>query len=593
MGYIFKKLDRLDKILKDESYQRELTGGLFYYEKDNWDDYGYCVTYHLAYCFPDDFNHIGFPKIFKIGSLKLSDGKNLLGEDTPSESDILEKISSSQNHLSIGADLLYYKNLITLENMSLIDLQAYLKQLNDIAYNFSILKSLKSDFDSPSLVKPARPVHRPTRIYDLINDAFLRHFEDLDYLRMHKLANRQNFFQKYLLEINNSYLATPLVLRPSSNIQDEVLNKNIFCFIGSNGVGKTRLLKSIYNSFINGEMVYTNTNQDFRSGSVFFFSMSPFDSPVVESQIGKYFGVQMNQVSLKEEIYDLLSLEMKEKYRENAQDGIFIKTGTETQHKDKFFNIFIHSVNTILLKNNFPIWIDLVERILQDKQTYFDNFDNFQKNINRIKSNDPSDELSEFQKIIPFMQEQDILAAADFYDSLFKLMYHQSSGVSYILLLLTYAFAAIEENSLILIDEPENHLQPPMLARLLDNLSWICRNTNSISILATHSPVTVQELVKDNVFILKPQIIESEEDPKNRQLIAFNPDFNTFGENIGTINRKIFNYEIETSGFYKKLRDFYTRYKDNYEVRTEISSNAGFEAITIIENSAMFFDSEM
>ncbi|MGN9540532.1 AAA family ATPase [Escherichia coli] len=62
-----------------------------------------------------------------------------------------------------------------------------------------------------------------------------------------------------------------------------------------------------------------------------------------------------------------------------------------------------------------------------------------------------------------------------------------SSGHAVVLLTLTRLVATVEEKTLVLIDEPESHLHPPLLSAFIRALSDLLLD-NGLSIIATHSP---------------------------------------------------------------------------------------------------------
>lgn len=54
--------------------------------------------------------------------------------------------------------------------------------------------------------------------------------------------------------------------------------------------------------------------------------------------------------------------------------------------------------------------------------------------------------------------------------------------------------------TLVLIDEPESHLHPPLLSAFIRALSDLLLDRNGLSIIATHSPVVLQEVPKRCVW---------------------------------------------------------------------------------------------
>ena len=67
---------------------------------------------------------------------------------------------------------------------------------------------------------------------------------------------------------------------------------------------------------------------------------------------------------------------------------------------------------------------------------------------------------------------------------------------------------------------------------------------NAVAIMATHSPVILQETPKSCVSILsRVGAIQKIESPK----------IETFGENVGTLTREVFKLEVTQAGFYQLI----------------------------------------
>ncbi|MFP3835922.1 AAA family ATPase, partial [Chryseobacterium sp. SIMBA_028] len=75
-----------------------------------------------------------------------------------------------------------------------------------------------------------------------------------------------------------------------------------------------------------------------------------------------------------------------------------------------------------------------------------------------------------------------------------------SSGHAIIILTLARLVATVEDKSLIIIDEPESHLHPPLLSLFIKSLSDLLYVKNGVAILATHSPVVLQGIPKSCVW---------------------------------------------------------------------------------------------
>lgn len=80
--------------------------------------------------------------------------------------------------------------------------------------------------------------------------------------------------------------------------------------------------------------------------------------------------------------------------------------------------------------------------------------------------------------------------------------------------------------SLVLFDEPEAHLHPPLTAALMHGVRIALERTEAFAVIATHSPVVLQETLARHV-----RVIERRGDLTTLRT----PNGETFGENIGTI----------------------------------------------------------
>lgn len=108
-----------------------------------------------------------------------------------------------------------------------------------------------------------------------------------------------------------------------------------------------------------------------------------------------------------------------------------------------------------------------------------------------------------------------------------------SSGQAMMTNIITELYAHIRENSLILFDEPEVHLHPNGITKLISIIYDICQEFKSACIIATHSSVVLQELLARNVTV-----IEQEADGKSVLVRPMNTE--TLGKNLTTITDDVF-----------------------------------------------------
>lgn len=102
----------------------------------------------------------------------------------------------------------------------------------------------------------------------------------------------------------------------------------------------------------------------------------------------------------------------------------------------------------------------------------------------------------------------------------------------------------IEKNTLLLFDEPETHLHPNIVFKLVKTLYWILDTYDSYLIIATHSPIILQQIPSKHVILLNNDFWSLKVQKLHNE---------SFGENFSAITREIFgNYENDNI-FYKEL----------------------------------------
>jgi hypothetical protein len=98
--------------------------------------------------------------------------------------------------------------------------------------------------------------------------------------------------------------------------------------------------------------------------------------------------------------------------------------------------------------------------------------------------------------------------------------------------------------SLVLFDEPETHLHPPLAAALMHAVRIVLEEKNAFAIVTTHSPVVLQETLARHVRIVR-RIGDSFE--------VIMPSMETFGENIGILTYDTFGLTAAATDFHQVL----------------------------------------
>ncbi|MWK60246.1 AAA family ATPase [Pseudomonas otitidis] len=124
-----------------------------------------------------------------------------------------------------------------------------------------------------------------------------------------------------------------------------------------------------------------------------------------------------------------------------------------------------------------------------------------------------------------------------------------------------------------LLDEPESHLHPPLLSAFTRAISDLLTDRNGVAIIATHSPVVLQEVPSSCVWKVRRS---------NLLTYAERPESETFAENVGFLTREVFGLEVSKSGFYDLLEQSIREGKSYQEVFSEYEGQLGFEGQALL-----------
>jgi hypothetical protein len=121
-----------------------------------------------------------------------------------------------------------------------------------------------------------------------------------------------------------------------------------------------------------------------------------------------------------------------------------------------------------------------------------------------------------------------------------------SAGQKIVLNIVVQLAAHLRSRSLVLIDEPETHLHPSLLAALLRGTQRLLDGFDSFAIIATHSPVVIQEVPAKDV-----QVIER----FGTTVRAVDPQLETFGAGLGELTHEAFGLDNTVSDYRAVIRE--------------------------------------
>ncbi|WP_134656575.1 AAA family ATPase [Xanthomonas fragariae] len=492
-----------------DSYNPSDMRSCFTLREDNWDDYSYKTMFHLAY-------HDQDGQKTEIGEVKIGFAGQQSGRTTDS---IPQRFTSlPSEYFSIGQSTEYYSKLVAIQGYE----RAWLESLGDLAVmpaKRSVAYGEKVFIDSLT-----RTVSE-----SVIEQQFARIAAGLPALTSFDFEfSRELSYQ--LSEVRLRFKVSPESKPPS----------NIHVLIGRNGVGKTKILNGMIGAalrtadnvsatgcFIEHRDCYQSQiiNEKYFSGviSVSFSAFDPFNPP--PNQNDREGGVRYSYIGLKDNSVSGVNAEPK---------------GMQTLADEFYRSLLVCSSQN----KKRAQWLECIS----------------------ILESDPNFAEMGLARLFEVKNQ-----TSEVITTLFMLKI--SSGHAIVLLTLTKLIESVEEKTLVLIDEPESHLHPPLLSAFVRALSHLLTTENAVAIVATHSPVLLQEVPRDCAWILSRSRLVSSAD---------RPAIETFGGNLGVLTREAFKFEVSKSGFHSMLATSVASGKGFDELMAEYEGKVAMEGQAIL-----------
>lgn len=498
-----------------------------YLVEDGWDDwFQYSTLYIVIYIDKKGTRH-------RIGGVKI--GEREQSERRPQLEESFEQLD--HRFFSLGASDKYYENLNRLSNKSNLR-EEILDALNDMAKNLELLDEVASlNVVKISLLRDKTITTVRGQYHRMAGGgARLTNYNFSYYLPEEDIENDDED-EKIKLEFN----VVPEQMPPT----------NIHVLIGKNGVGKSTLLKNMLRSLQStanleyGNMDMGDSN-DF--ANIVFVSFSAFE---------EYLKIENREIP-----YLHIGL-LKEKG---------IKNHNELSEE------FAESLYVISRKARNDVWLKILS-ILESDNTFIElNIKGWSEVVYEER------EIKDAKEQFPRIQDENLYEYNErikkpiFVREVKEKFKNLSSGHKVILLTIAKLVEAVEEKTLVILDEPEEHLHPPLVSAFIRALSYLLVYRNGVGIVATHSPVIVQEVPKKCVWILRRSGYE---------LAVNRPKIETFGENLSILTSEIFGFEVTNSGFHKMLNDTVAK-KRNYKSALRVFRGELGEQGKIILKSLMY-----
>ena len=488
---------------------------------DNWDDWFSFRTMFTLWVFDEKGarHNVGSVKIGQRG-LRASGGV-AAGESMPPDTRFPNLARTfdavDDRFFSLGQDENYYE---TLHDLSETLRNRVLLGLRDCAFNLEIFEA--------------------ERFHDVMGRSLLRSVSEQSVRgRLHRLSRGNATLTKFKF----AYEFPPI----SDDIEAPILQfdvtpesqppTNVHVLIGRNGVGKTRCMRGIAESLLgrDGEggestgqiIVDATAEEQWSFAGLAMISFSAFDDFDLRPKQGDL--IRSKQVGLVDWYFDV----------EEKQEYTTMKTPSDLAID------FRESFESCRQGLRAARWRAAVETL-------------------------EGDDLFAEANVTALLDTDDDAwrpAAIDLFKKL-------SSGHAIVLLTMTKLVEVVDERTLVLLDEPEGHLHPPLLSAFIRALSDLLVKRNGVAIVATHSPVVLQEVPRSCAWKLRRA---------RRVAVAERPAVETFGENVGILTREVFGFEITKASFHRLLNEAVNiRRMDYDEVLEHFGDQLGAEARAIV-----------
>lgn len=461
--------------------------------------------------------------IFNIGKVKIGEFAMKEEQERPDIPVSFEQLN--EKFFSAGQSDYYYENLNKISGQVREEI---LYALNDIALNEEMFEKAIGEY-----------VTRRSILRDISHTTVKKQFRRI----ANGGARLTRYEFTYTASREQQALSEPMELSfevtPESNPPT-----NIHVLIGRNGVGKTYLIKN---------MISAITNKAEDADNVGFFSAEEPAANLFANIICVAFSAfdEFSSNNSEHEGIPYIHIGLPRNTSENQELG-----GLDLLAKE-----FVESLKVCLGGAKYQLWEKAI-KILESDPIFKESGVN---------------ELTVFKYEAVIRKEKEFIRKSS---SIFKKL---SSGHKIIILTITKLIETVEEKSLVFLDEPEGHLHPPLLSAFIRALSDLLINRNGVAIIATHSPVILQEVPKNCVWKLRRT---------GRESVAERLEIESFGENIGALTSEVFGLEVTYSGFHNLLNDAVNKYSNYNEILLHFNDELGMEARGILKALLATYDQE-
>lgn len=505
----------------DKDYKNEL--GVIKLTHATWDDW-----------FPFETEFVveyirSLNDIVRLGTIKIFHENMGYVPNIPNRFENLD-----DSYYSLGTDSMFYETLLDVFPVDLERIKL-LESLKDVACNKERLNRVRDN----ALFK-----------LSLLRGLSLHQIEGTFYKLVMGDSNKTSYSFVYKYETEDPTKEIEITV----NDESTCLPTNVHAIIGRNGVGKSKLIGRFLKCLENKDSDRIKISDD---GFNYIGELNSFFTKIISVN----FSIFDEKIDIAENYNIIDGLPYICITKDSTLEGYCITKFGE-QYKDKYIKIlknleFINDKDEIIeLDKTDDRWVGI---FMESLITCFQRKPYLWYTILETLNTDPIFKQHNCKRLYDtFIEFKD--NKNEYLRQFFNFFTKLSSGHKIVILSLTKIIEFVDEKVLVIIDEPELYLHPPLLSSYIRCLSILMEKRNGVAILATHSPVVLQELPNSCIYKLERT---------GNVLRASRPDVETFAQNVSTLMSEIFGLESEESGFVKIIDAYVSDQAKNIDTINE------------------------
>ena len=518
-----------------------------------WNDYDYIVTFQIHRVLNGERKPFGHTKILVKGFQNTSD-YFLAGGKPNGNSFEISTLFSPNKVISLASELEYYRRIRHELGGKASD---FLRDLCDASYYYHLKDEyiqwpgFTSSIFRNSVAKAA------LKKGNQVAQGSYTPEEQFDF----KIIGMEEDFEPITFSFNN---------------KRKLGSTNINLLIGKNGSGKSHILRHVVD-LLTGVVESKESTPYFHK--VIVAAYSPFESFKTENEVFNELNI-IGVVEDPEKSQELLEQMERRRLLVNEYAYLGFKDVNGKFSIDWPKESSARALIKILAYDNENMWWDEDSRFSLLVETLSNSID-----FDEVALSTKDGNLVRFSKNEKFSREK-FKDTPDYIDHAAGIKFLRkskasedthivslSSGQIIYSYLLPSLVAEVDDESLLILDEPELYLHPAMEVALINMIKKLLEATNSNAIIATHSAILAREVERRGISILRRDEEATTVSP---------PTFETFGQSAELIIGEAFDDYRVKKAYEKSLDIIANKYKTPQDAIVDLRAEIGDGALAYL-----------